>query len=98
MHHMRAGASDTQKLLDQVNAELKLDAGQQEAVKTVLESYRAQMKALHEENSRRFENIRASMRGDLAKLLNPEQKKRFQDMQERWDSRHKNWKDARPYH
>jgi hypothetical protein len=94
LHHMRTRASDTQKLLDRVTAELKLDAGQQVAVKAVLESYRSRMKALHEENSKRFEEIRASMRGDLAKLLNPEQQRRFQDLQTRWDARHKNWKDA----
>jgi hypothetical protein len=37
------------------------------------------------------------MRGDMAKLLNPEQQKRFQDMQARW-ARHKNWKDNLPHH
>jgi hypothetical protein len=95
---MRSGASDTQKLLDRVNAELKLDSGQQVAVRAVLESYRNRMKTLHEENSKRFEDTRASMRADLAKLLNPEQQKRFEDLQARWDARHKNWKDALPHH
>jgi hypothetical protein len=98
LHHMRTRVSDTQQLLDRVNAELKLDAGQQVVVKAVLESYRTQMKTLHEENIKHIEEIRASMRGDLAKLLNPEQQKRFQDLQARWDSRHKNWKDALPHH
>ena len=84
--------SDTQRLLNKFSSELKLDAGQQEAVKAVLESYRAQMKALHEGHAKRFGEIRASMHGDVAKLLNPEQLKRFQDMQARWDARRKNWK------
>ena len=92
LRHMRANASDTQCLLDKFNSELKLDAGQQGAVKGVLESYRTQMKALHEEHSKRFGEIRASMRADIAKLLNPEQLKRFQGIQSRWDARHKNWK------
>lgn len=92
LRHTRAGASDTQRLLAKFNAELKLDAGQQETVRAVWESYRTQMKALHEDSFRRFEEIRASMRGDLAKLLNPKQQKRFQDMQARWDGRRKNWK------
>ena len=29
---------------------------------------------------------------DISKLLNPEQQKRFQDIQSRWDAHHKNWK------
>ena len=92
LRHMRADMSDTQRLLDRFNAELKLDAGQKEAVKSILESYRAQMKALHEDSFKRFGEIRASMRGDISRLLNPEQLKRFQDIQSRWDARHKNWK------
>jgi hypothetical protein len=97
LHHARTCASDTQKSLAKLSAELKLDAGQKEAVRAVLESYRAQMKALHDGSSKRFEEIRASMRSDVAKLLNPEQQLRFQDMQARWDARHKNWKDALPH-
>jgi len=87
---MRTDATDTQRLLNKFNSELKLDAGQQDAVKAVLESYRTQMKALHEEHSKRFGEIRASMRNDIAKLLTPEQLKRFQDIQSRWDAHHKN--------
>jgi hypothetical protein len=89
---MWTGTSDTQKLLAKFNAELKLDAGQQDAVRAVLDSYRIRMKTLHDDGFKRFDDIRASMRGDVAKLLNPEQQKRFQDMQARWDARHKNWK------
>ena len=92
LRHMRTDATDTQRLLNKFNSELKLDAGQQDAVKAVLESYRTQMKALHEEHSKRFGEIRASMRNDIAKLLNPEQLKRFQDIQSRWDAHHKDWK------
>lgn len=98
LRHTRTGFSDTQKLLDRFNAELKLDAGQQDAVRAILESYRSQMKTLHEDSSKRFEEIRAAMRGDISKLLNPDQLKRFQDIQGRWDSRHKNWKDASTHH
>jgi len=92
LRHMRTDATDTQRLLNKFNSELKLDAGQQDAVKAVLESYRTQMKALHEEHSKRFGEIRASMRNDIAKLLTPEQLKRFQDIQSRWDAHHKDWK------
>jgi Spy/CpxP family protein refolding chaperone len=78
--------------LDKFNSELKLDASQQDAVKAVLGSYRTQMKALHEDHAKRFGEIRAAMRADIAKLLTPEQLKRFQGIQSRWDAHHKNWK------
>lgn len=92
LRHMRTDASDTQRLLIKFSSELKLEAGQQDAVKAVLESYRTQMKALHEDHAKRFEEIRTSMRNDIAKLLSPEQVKRFQAIQARWDAHHKDWK------
>jgi len=83
---------DTQRLLKKFNAELKLDAKQQEAVKAVLESHSERMKALHEESLKHLEETRVSLRQDMARILDPEQQKKFQDMQARWNARHKNWR------
>ena len=79
--------SDADRLLNTIGAELKLDAGQKDAVKAVLETYRSQTKALHQETTAKFTQIRASMRQDVDKLLNPEQQKKFQEIQSHWDAR-----------
>jgi hypothetical protein len=87
---MRRG-TDAERTLKRLSSELKLDEQQQAAFKAVLESYQGKVKALHEEHSRRFEELRASMRGDLVKLLDPAQQKSFADIQSRWDSHRKTW-------
>ena len=91
LHH---GGSGTERLLNRFSKELKLDARQREGVKAVLETYRDKTKSLHQETSARFMDVRASMRGDIEKLLTPEQQKKFKDMQARWDPHHRNWKGA----
>ena len=98
LRRLRCGGPQTQRLLSSFNQELQLDARQQEAVKAVLESYREKTKSLHRDTAARFLEIRASMRGDVERLLTPEQRKKFQDLPARWDAQHKNWKEASPYH
>ena len=82
---------DTEHVLRKFTAELALDAKQQQDFKTVLESYRGRLQALHEDSAKRFDEVRLSMRADLSKLLSPDQQKRFQEMQARWEARHKSW-------
>ena len=100
LHHavafwrIRHGGPSTERLLNKFTKELKLDAAQTEGVKAVLETYRGKAQSVHQELFSRFTDIRTSMRGDIEKLLSPEQQKRFQGMQSRWDSHHKNWEAA----
>jgi len=88
MHHGGPGA---ERLLNKFSKELKLEPAQREGVKAVLETYRGKTQTLHQETAARFLEIRTAMRADIDKLLTPEQRKRFQEMQSRWDSHHKDW-------
>lgn len=88
-HRFWREGPNTQRLLDKFGRELKLDARQREDVKAVLERKREKTKALRQEMSSKFKEIRLSMRGDIEKLLSPEQKERFQRMQARWEARRK---------
>ena len=104
LHHavafwrIRHGGPSTEQLLEKFTKALKLDARQEEGVRAVLETYRGKTQSLHQELSSRFKDIRTSMRADIEKLLTPEQQKRFQEMQSRWDSHHRNWEAApRPF-
>jgi hypothetical protein len=80
--------------LNKISRELKLDSRQQEAVKAVLESYRVETKALHEEVATRLAGIRGRINDDIAKQLTPEQQTKFQEMRARWDARRKTWGSA----
>ncbi len=80
--HWRRNGLGTERLLNKFSKELSLDNAQRDAVKAVLESYSGKIKSFHEE-------IRASMNADIARLLSPEQQKKFEDLRTRWETRHK---------
>ena len=71
-----------------------MDSRQQEAVRAVLESYRVETKALHEEVATKLAGIRGRINDDIAKQLTPEQQTKFQEMRARWDARRKTWGSA----
>ena len=81
----------TERMLARQSRELKLDAGQQEAVRKVLESQHAQMKALHQETAAKFEELSASFKGEVKKALSPEQQAKFEAMTARWEAHRKRW-------
>lgn len=74
-----------ERMLDKFSRELRLEAGQRDSVKTVLETFRPRFDAQNE----RLLELRMDMNKEIAKLLDPEQQKRFQEMQARWEARHK---------
>ena len=73
-----------ERMLDKFSRELRLEIGQRDSVKAVLEAFRPRFDT---QNDRLLE-LRTDMNKEITKLLNPEQQKRFQDMQARWEARH----------
>lgn len=78
----------TDRMLDKFSRELRLEAGQEESVKTILERYRPKFDALHGETDARLLELRTAMNSELDKLLQPEQQARFKELQTRWEARH----------
>lgn len=76
-----------ERMLKKFDRELKLDAGQKAAVKAIITGHREKMMALHEKTSGAFQDIRLSMHGEIAKVLNPDQRKKFDEMKARWEAR-----------
>ena len=60
----------TQRLTER----LKLDAGQQAAVRAIVESYDARLQETREQNRATLDALFAGMRGEIAVHLTPEQK------------------------
>lgn len=92
--HRRPPAK-TDRMLDRFSRELRLAAGQRESVKTVLEGYRPEFDALHDETDARLLALRTAMNSELDKLLQPEQQARFKELQARWEARHQRRKGRR---
>ncbi len=81
------------QLIEKFSRELHLTPAQKDQVSVVLESKRAQFKALREEMSPRFEQLRASSQKEIEKILTPDQIPAFKKMEERWQSRRQKWAD-----
>ena len=82
----------SKRMLEKFSKELKLDAGQKEAVRVILESRRDEMKAFRQETHKKFDALRLAMHADIKKILTPEQQTRFAGMAARWESpRKRRW-------
>ena len=97
--HRRANRGpDQQRFMAKLTRELDLDANQQEAVRRMIEKYRADTTALEQETSAKFDNLRMRSRAGISKLLRPEQAPKFQALTTRWDELRKKRADGRrPY-
>ena len=65
------------ELLDRLDAKLDLDPGQRARIDSVLARREAEMKALRDEVRPRFDSIAARTRGELVRILTPEQRERL---------------------
>jgi Spy/CpxP family protein refolding chaperone len=72
------------RMLDKFSRELRLEAGQRDSLKAVLEGYRPKFDALNEQ----MLALRRDMNLEISKFLTTEQGKRFQELQARWEARH----------
>ncbi len=93
--HRRPPPPKTDRMLERFSRELRLEPGQRESVKTILEGYRPKFDALQDQTEARLLELRTAMNGEIDKLLQPEQQARFQELQARWETRHGRRKDRR---
>lgn len=85
---MAGGPPRPERMLENLSRELKLDGGQKDALKKVLDAQHERMLAFHKETSARFEEFRRSFESDVKKILTPEQQARFEALSARWQKRH----------
>lgn len=83
----RTPAWKSGKMLERFSRELSLDPGQKQKIAQILEAKRAQFSALREEMSPRFDEIRASSKLEIRKVLTPEQEEKFEKIEARWEER-----------
>lgn len=79
-----------EQILGRFSRELKLTPDQQAQVKKILNSTYDQTQTLQAEIRPKFRAIRSEMRQEVRVLLTPEQAKRFDVMEAKWDAR-KRW-------
>ncbi len=90
--HWKHG-SMRQHMLEKFSKELHLTADQKTKVAAIFEAKHPEMAALQEEMRPKFEALRQSTQAEVRKVLNPDQQKKFDEMnaerKERWKERAK---------
>ena len=87
-HQFWSHGPDTQKILARLSEKLNLTPQQEQEVQLVLEAKREKILSLHRQMRSQFEELRLSMRADMAKILTPDQEAKFTRMTQEWDKRH----------
>lgn len=77
------------KLLTKLTHELDLDSEQRAALEKTIASNRERAHAFWSESRAAFDQLRQEFRQDIRVLLNPEQKKKFDEMVAREDEKRK---------
>src|SRR5881396_3589048 len=67
------------RLMDELNAELRLGAVQRDSVRAILQRHRTRMTAVWETVRPRFDSMRAQMDSEVARQLTPEQQAKYRD-------------------
>ena len=67
------------RLMDELNAELRLGAVQRDSVRAILQRHRTRMTAVWETVRPRFDSMRAQMDSEVARQLTPEQQVTYRD-------------------
>src|SRR5207244_2117087 len=67
------------RMMDDLNVELRLGPGQRDSVRAILQRHRTRMTAVWETVRPRFDSMRAQMDSDVARQLTPEQQARYRD-------------------
>jgi hypothetical protein len=67
------------RMMDELNAELRLGPAQRDSVRAILQRHRTRMTAVWETVRPRFDSMRAQMDSDVARQLTPEQQARYRD-------------------
>lgn len=85
---MRGGPPPV-RMLDKMSRELGLDERQKEAVKAVFDAHGEEIRVLHRQTRDRMDSMRKGIRGELAKVLTPEQLAKFDVVVARKEARMK---------
>lgn len=78
-----------QHTMERFGRELNLSAEQQEKVAVIFESKHSEMKALQTEMRPKFEALRDATQTEIRKLLNPDQQKKFDEINARMEKHRK---------
>ena len=75
--------------LDHLTRDLHLTPVQRDSVKAVLDRYTPAMDSLMSEIRPRLDTVRAAMRGEITRFLDPKQQKEYEAMQQKRDQERK---------
>ncbi len=67
------------RMMDELNEELRLGPVQRDAVRAILQRHRTRMTAVWETVRPRFDSMRAQMDSEVARQLTPEQQAKYRD-------------------
>jgi hypothetical protein len=67
------------RMMDELNAELRLDPAQRDSVRAIVQRHRTRMTAVWETVRPRFDSMRAQMDSEVARQLTPEQQVKYRD-------------------
>jgi hypothetical protein len=67
------------RMMDELNAELRLGAVQRDSVRAILQRHRTRMTAVWETVRPRFDSMRAQMDSEVSRQLTPEQQVKYRD-------------------
>jgi hypothetical protein len=79
----RHGSDD---FIERLSHDLTLNTAQRDSVRAILSRRRATMDSLWQEVGPRFETLQATVRSDIRAQLNPDQQRKFADMNKRFDA------------
>lgn len=81
------------RMLKHFSSKLDLNSEQKQRVATILEDKRQKMQTLRAEINPKFKELRDTTSAEIKNVLTPEQQKKFDLMQKRWEKR---WKKHHP--
>lgn len=79
------------RMLNHLQRKLDLNAEQKAKVGEILQTKREKIKALRSEIRPKFEELRHSANQEIRQILTPEQQKKFDQIQERWQKRRRHF-------
>jgi Spy/CpxP family protein refolding chaperone len=76
-----------ERMLERFHRKLDLTPEQSGKVGAVLRAKKERMDALRAESTPKFEELRASTRREIAAILTPEQRTKFEALEKKWEAR-----------
>lgn len=83
-HRHHGGERHFTRMVESFSRELDLTPEQRTRLEAVLEAKRRSFRALHDELRPRFEELRRSAKEEIAAILTPDQRPRFEKVEAEW--------------